>query len=302
MVSADVAGSLVYGSQTVLLLLVASGCIWAPAGTATCLPPKASAGSPVPRSPAGSAAPPAAGRRLPPRWSWWRSRSPCWRSRQRRRGDPRRRHRGDGRADRRGGRRHPSAADARRVSARLRVRVRLRRVGGRHRARRSDRARCWCPSPASAGPCTSSPVPSSRSPRAGPSRRAGLSLAYEPGAVGGEQPEPLRDAGGLHPGPSVELGQDAGDVDGDGLLADVEAGGDLAVGGAARHQLQDVELPGGEPDPLRGGRLVAGRMRATVVVRGSVLAASCKRHPRPPRQISDLTPQRLRPELAPRSR
>ena len=134
MVSADVAGSLVYGSQTVLLLLVASRLRLGAGGYGYLLAAQGVGG--IAGATLAGRLGPAAGRRSTLAVALVMVGAPAARPRvhdERRRGDRRRSHRRGRRADRRGRRRHPSAADARRVSARLRLRVRLRRVGRRHR-------------------------------------------------------------------------------------------------------------------------------------------------------------------------
>src|SRR5215467_1434193 len=58
----------------------------------------------------------------------------------------------------------------------------------------------------------------------------------------------------LDPVPELELGQQVGDVRLNGSLADVELPGDLGVGKAAGHQLEDLDLPVGETPQLRRRR------------------------------------------------
>ncbi len=179
MVSADVAGSLVYGSQTVLLLLVASRLHLGAGGYGYLLAAQGVGG--IAGATLAGRLGRTAGRRptlaaalvmvaLPlPVLAFTTSAVVAIARRCRRRGR---------RADRRGRRGHASAADARRVSARVRVRVCLRRVGGWHRARRSDRARAGVHRRPRRGP-----VPPRRCrPRAGLGHRAAraLPLAYEP--------------------------------------------------------------------------------------------------------------------------
>src|SRR4051794_35646179 len=56
------------------------------------------------------------------------------------------------------------------------------------------------------------------------------------------QPEPMRDGRRLGARAHVELGQDPRDVDARRLLGHEELGADLAVGPAARHELEDLAL------------------------------------------------------------
>ncbi len=249
-----------------------SGSGSARAATATCSPVSGSAGSSAPRSRAASA--PVAGRRVDAcrrARAGGRSRCPCSRS-------PRAPWLAvfagvAGGAARSSSRSSPTPACSRRSTrlgsaAPTGSRSPLRSAGSRsaalvapraRRARRRQPARCARRRAVLvlAG-CHRAAVDRRRRDRlravvAASPPRLGASVG-----VGREQAEPLGHPGGLDPGAGVELGQDPGDVDGDRLLADVELAGDLAVGGAARHQPQDVELAGGKADPL-GGR---GRGRA----------------------------------------
>src|SRR3954447_15444561 len=61
----------------------------------------------------------------------------------------------------------------------------------------------------------------------------------------------------LYPVPEAELRQDAADVRLDGLLADVEAAGDLPVAATAGDQFEHLALPRGQALQRIGGRLVA---------------------------------------------
>ena len=59
-----------------------------------------------------------------------------------------------------------------------------------------------------------------------------------------DQTEAMGGGRGLAPARDLELPQDAPDVDANGLLADVEVPGDLAIAPPGGHQVENIPLPG----------------------------------------------------------
>src|SRR5919197_1849598 len=72
------------------------------------------------------------------------------------------------------------------------------------------------------------------------------------------EPVAVRDRGCLGARAHVELREDARDVDAGGLLGHVELRADLAVGGAASHELEHLALAGRQPERVAGRRLGLG--------------------------------------------
>ena len=97
---------------------------------------------------------------------------------------------------------------------------------------------------------------------------------------GVEQAEPVGGGRGLAAAGHAELAEDVGHVHAGGLGRDEQLGGDLAVAAPGRDQPEHLELPRGEPEPVR-----LGRRGAAVSVS---VAIAAERDPGPPGEQGDV--------------